>query len=86
MAVLNFSKTSSVFEAPPVPKCTEHTSISGRTGLAGGSGKVKICPRNGPSLDSELSRSSYMGQGPLKWIQINLGQWGDHSGIHAKNV
>ena len=51
-------------------------------GGGGGAGKVKICSRNGLSLDSE-PRSPLMDQRPRKWTQINQGQWGDYSGARA---
>ena len=60
---------------------TSYSDFKKSIRLAGGSGKVKICPRNGLSLDSKPSRSPQMGQGPPKWSQINQGQWGRPLGV-----
>ena len=51
----------------PVRPILDHKNL---TGLAEGSGKEKICPRNGLSFASEPSRGPYMGQGHLTQRQF----------------
>ena len=44
----------------------------------GGQGRFKYCPKWASFLASRPSLGPEMGQGPLKWTQINQGQLGEH--------